>query len=213
MHAIAAHMAPELATFGIQPVQEHAGGTAHGVTGNLQQPPANALPPAAASDAATAGSGLDSHATFAALDSGSAAVPATWTHAGARTAEAGYQDPALGWVAVRAQQDAAGVHATLLAGSQDAAQSLSSHMAGLNSYLAQHHTPVQTLSVSSSAGQETAFAMGQGGGQGTGHEPAQNYTAPQNGGAVESISQPSARQDETSVTERHAGGTYVSVVA
>jgi hypothetical protein len=70
-----------------------------------------------------------------------------WVHAGMRRAEAGFEDPALGWIGVRAQLDASGVHAALVPGSAAAAQSLGSHLAGLNTYLVEHHAPVDSLTL------------------------------------------------------------------
>lgn len=116
--------------------------------------------------------------TFAALDAGEAAGKPTWIHAGAQRAEAGFQDPALGWVGVRADTSGGGVHAQLVPGSADAAQALGGHLAGLNAYLAEHHTPVETLTLTAP---ESGWAgPGDGGGEGqnmqqeTGQQMAQN---------------------------------------
>ncbi|HEX4283503.1 MAG TPA: hypothetical protein VHZ28_00325 [Terracidiphilus sp.] len=79
---------------------------------------------------------------FAALDSDLRAADPVWTHTGANRAEAGFQDPQLGWVRVHAQVDSTGVHATVVPPSDDARQVLSTHMAGLGSYLTAHHSPV-----------------------------------------------------------------------
>jgi hypothetical protein len=117
---------------------------------------------------ASSSSTPDSHETFAALDS-DAARGASWLHAGAHSAEAGFQDPSLGWVSVRADLAAGSVHASVVAGTADAAQALSGHMAGLNSYLNDHRTPVQTLTLASPGGDGGFNQMaGQGGGQESG---------------------------------------------
>ena len=80
--------------------------------------------------------------TFSALDAARSSPPATWIHAGAHHAEAGYLDPALGWVGVRADAVANGVHAALVPGSAEAAQVLGTHLSGLNAWLSeQHGTP------------------------------------------------------------------------
>lgn len=76
---------------------------------------------------------------FAALDAQSAPI-ANWVHADARHAEAGYLDPALGWVAVRAETSGAAVHASIVPSSADAAQVLGSHMPALSAYMAEHPT-------------------------------------------------------------------------
>jgi hypothetical protein len=86
--------------------------------------------------------------TFAALDAQPPAPPATWIHAGATRAEAGYLDPSLGWVAVRADNSGAALHAAIVPSSPEAAEVLSSHLAGLNTYLADHHGAEAQLSIS-----------------------------------------------------------------
>lgn len=85
--------------------------------------------------------------TFAALDSEPAAPPATWIHAGSNHAEAGYLDPSLGWVAVRAGVAGNTVHASILPSSAEAAQALGSHLDGLNSYLADHRVAAAQLTI------------------------------------------------------------------
>ncbi len=124
--------------------------------------------------ASPAPTGPDSRETFATLDAGGAAQP-VWLHAGAHQAEAGFEDPALGWIGVRADASGGGVHAELLAGTADAVQSLGAQMAGLNAYLAEHHTPVETLTLSATgsgwAGLEGG--MQQGAGEQRGQQPAE----------------------------------------
>ncbi len=120
---------------------------------------------------ATTGSTSDK--TFAALDADSATGKPTWVHTGAQRAEAGFQDPSLGWVSVRANVGGGGVHAELVAGSNDAAQVLGTHMAGLNAYLAEHHTSVGTLTLSSSESGWTGSSSNTGTGQQTGQGTAQ----------------------------------------
>jgi hypothetical protein len=124
--------------------------------------------------------GPDSREAFATLDAGGATGKPTWIHAGAQRAEAGFQDPALGWVGVRADMGGGGVHAELVAGSADAAQTLGGHLAGLNAYLAEHHTPVETLTLTSPDSGSSGLGSGKGSGdgmqQGTGHETGQGAT-------------------------------------
>jgi hypothetical protein len=111
--------------------------------------------------------------TFAALDATAAPGKPAWIHTGAQQAEAGFQDPDLGWVGVRADSSGGGIHAELVASSTDASQALSGHMAGLNAFLAEHHTPVETLTLSTTGGgMESASDQGAGGGmhQGTGEQ-------------------------------------------
>ncbi len=85
--------------------------------------------------------------TFAALDGDAPTGSFSWTHAGAHRAEAGFEDPALGWVGVRADLGGGSVHASLVPGSPEAAQMLGSHLAGLNDYLAERHPGVGTVTV------------------------------------------------------------------
>ena len=122
------------------------------------------------------------HDTFAALDADTLTGTPSWIHAGARRAEAGFQDPALGWVGVRAEASGGTVHATLMSGSVEAAQTLGGHMAGLNAYLAEEHSSVATLTLAApegrgsglDAGQDANHGMNQGGGQNSPSEPQSN---------------------------------------
>lgn len=109
--------------------------------------------------------------TFAALDTEPAAPPATWIHAGSTHAEAGYLDPSLGWVAVRAGVAGNTFHASILPSSAEAAQALGSHLDGLNSYLADHRVAAAQLTIAplpsgqSLAGQSGFGPSGQQAGQ------------------------------------------------
>jgi len=103
--------------------------------------------------------------TFAALDAESSTGTPNWVHAGAHRAEAGFQDPALGWVGVRADLSGGGVHAALVPGSAEAAVALGGHLAGLNAYLAEQHTPVESLTLAAPEGRPAESGMGQGAGQ------------------------------------------------
>jgi hypothetical protein len=84
---------------------------------------------------------------FSALDSDASTSNVTWTHTGAHRAEAGFEDPALGWVGVRADLGGGSVHASLVPGSAEAAQMLGSHLAGLNEYLAERHPGVDAVTL------------------------------------------------------------------
>jgi hypothetical protein len=65
-------------------------------------------------------------------------------------------------------------------GSADAAQALGSHLAGLNAYLAEHHTPVETLTLAAPESGSSGLS-GQGAGEGTqqgaGQQSAQSADA------------------------------------
>jgi hypothetical protein len=138
-------------------------------------------------NASTATGGPDSREAFATLDTGGTTGKPIWIHAGAQRAEAGFQDPALGWVGVRADTSGGGVHAELVAGSADAAQTLGGHLAGLSAYLAEHHTQVETLTLSSSESGWTTLDSGKGSGdgmqQGSGHQTGQEKTQGADSGA------------------------------
>lgn len=197
------------------PLEHGATVPSHDVVSNAQAMPGGdtrgALSGSVSATQDSSGPGL--HSTFAALDSAGSAVPATWTQANARSAEAGYQDPTLGWVAVRAQQDATGMHAILVPGSADAAQSLSAHMSGLNNFLTAHNSPVQTLSMGTPTGQDAAFTMSQGGGQSA--DQSANRDAGSSALHIpgESVPPSTLRSGDVSDAYRPAGGTYVSVMA
>jgi len=168
--------------------------------------------------------------TFAALDAEDAASAPTWVHAGTRSAEAGYEDPALGWVGVRADMSGGGVHASLVPGSADAAQALGSQMAGLNTYLTEHRTPVESLTLAApesrwigqGADQETNQGMQQGTGQNSGQEAGQGaYAAPQSASqagtqaiaAAASSDASALAQGPDAIAEARREGVHISVMA
>jgi hypothetical protein len=161
--------------------------------------------------------------TFAALDAGTTTASPYWMHAGTQRAEAGYQDPALGWIGVRAELGGGGIHAALVPGSADAAVTLGGHLTGLNSYLNEQHTPVESLTLDGSAEQGAGSGAGQGMQQGAGQqtgqgapaEPASNR-AP-GSASVHTVSAAEAAaqigQPETGGPGSADGGKYVSVMA
>jgi hypothetical protein len=110
---------------------------------------------------------------FAALDGVQGTGTPHWVHVGARQAEAGFQDPEAGWVAVRAHAAADGIHAALIPGSTDAAHALGDHLAGLNAYLSAHHPPVQSVTVSTPEMRWDGQTFGQGSNHETGQGNAQ----------------------------------------
>jgi hypothetical protein len=176
--------------------------------------------------ARTMATGPDTREAFATLDSGSTTGRPTWIHTGSERAEAGYQDPSLGWVSVRADASGGGVHAEVVAGSADAAQALGSHMAGLNAYLAEHHTPVETLTVSSPESGWTGMGSDKGtGGHGAGQQSGQAEQGTDAGSASGSYSeratQPVAAAQlaamragiNGSALSTGQGGVHISVMA
>ena len=173
---------------------------------------ASASPPNTAASSA--------HEILVSLDGASRETAPTWIHAGARAAEAGYQDPALGWVGVRAQLDINGVHASLVPNSADAAQALGGHLAGLNAYLTEHHTLVETLSMSApesrSNGQGFEQGIGQSAGEGggMGEHSGQPTDPNRDRASTATTTQPIiAAASENSAAGTPPGGVYVSVMA
>ncbi len=126
--------------------------------------------------ASTDGAETGARETFAALDGDAGPGTMSWVHAGAQRAEAGFQDPALGWVSVRADLSGGAVHAAVVAGSSEAAQALGGHMAGLNAYLTEHHAGVASLTMASPDGDAAANGGGNPGAmqQGPGGNAAQS---------------------------------------
>ncbi len=121
-----------------------------------------------------AANGFSAETTFGALESGAKldADAASRIRTGHAHAEAGYQDPTLGWVSVRAEASRGVVHATVAPGSSEAMQALSGHMAGLHTYLADNRTPVDLLTLTSLGG-NTQQSSGNDFGHGT-HQDANN---------------------------------------
>jgi len=163
-------------------------------------------------------SGANATETFAALDGGSVPGKPAWIHAGAQRAEAGFQDPTLGWVGVRADMSGGGVHASLVPGSADAAVTLGGHLAGLNSYLAEQHTPVETLTLAApenreaglGAGQDMNQGMSQGFNQGESPHAGQGAGAESPTNSVPGVSSTSvaASQEVSAEIGRIDGKTY-----
>lgn len=142
--------------------------------------------------------------TFAALDATQTPGSMTWSQAGARQAEAGFEDPVLGWVGVRANLNG-GVHATVLPGSTEAAQALEPHMEGLSAYMAQQHTPVESLAMAApedrGASQSAGHGLGQEAGGGTGqgmNQSAGSGTGPGTGQRQDGNAQSQPRSEPES---------------
>ena len=171
--------------------------------------------------------------TFAAMDAEGAPSQPAWIHAGAHHAEAGFEDPALGWVGVRAEVSGGGIHAALMPGSADAAQALGGHLAGLNAFLTDQHSSVAPVTVSApengwsqggTGGQEAGHAMQsetgqQGPGQQPGQEAGRNATGEVRVGsaAVAGVGQGGASQGGTGPGLAQVGlilaGAHISVMA
>ena len=131
--------------------------------------------PISASSAAAGASRTALRETFSAIDADSGSVSPTWTHATPQQAEAGFKDPKLGWVGVRADTNGGGVHAVLVPGSAQAAEELGKHMDGIHTYLAEQHTPLDSL------GMDAPGGMGSGAPGGRGLMPASHAAMDQVG--------------------------------
>jgi hypothetical protein len=215
----------EPAEHGNRPLGGQPAGPASDASALARDPAGARAATSAANNSSTgAASGTASRETFAALDSEAAPGTPTWIHAGAQRAEAGFQDPALGWVGVRADLGAGGVHASLVPGSADAAQALGGHLAGLNSYLAEHHTPIETLTLAAPEGRWAGSAGDQGASQGMNQGQGQNAeqgafaeppspTPPELAAAASSEASAQTRSQELAVPTPRSGGIHISVMA
>ncbi|HEY1768240.1 MAG TPA: hypothetical protein VGG26_11315 [Terracidiphilus sp.] len=210
--------APAPATAGEVSAAAHASAGAH----QAINPVAGTLRPDGG--AFTASSASFSREPFAALDADTSSGPIPWTHAGARSAEAGFEDPALGWVGVRADLAAGGVHAAVVPGSAEAAQMLGTHMAGLQAYLSEQRAPVNTVTMASPSGMDMGFGQGtneqmqQGHGRGDAEPgpppPAENLRAGPLPGSAGSLAWrlPGVDPGAAGRLQARAGG-HISVVA
>jgi hypothetical protein len=158
--------------------------------------------------------------TFSALDQGTSLGTPTWTHAGGQHAEAGFRDPDLGWVGVRADLSTSGIHATLVPNSAEAAQALSGHLAGLSTHLVDQQASVVSLSMASPADSGIENGMGQhtqqGSPQGSSSEEpqagSQSNTPPAS--AASDLAAPAQSGIvDTSIYAGNPRGTRISVMA
>jgi hypothetical protein len=170
----------------------------------------------------TEAASADSREAFAELDAGDTTGKPTWIHAGTQKAEAGFQDPALGWVSVRADTSGGGVHAQLVPGSADAAQALTGHLAGLNAYLTEHHIPVETLTLTApdsgwTGPQSQGQSMQQGAGQQTGQDADSGSGSNSSGNSLaqQATSEATVFQGrpDGSAAAAGVGGIHISVMA
>ena len=161
--------------------------------------------------------------TFSALDAGTSLSTPAWTHAGSQHAEAGFRDPALGWVGVRADLDAGGIHATLVPSSAEAAQALNGHLAGLSTHLVEQRSPVASLTMTSPNESGAEIGMGQRMQQGAEGNPQGNAPEEAQAGSQENLppdlsSSVSAASAQSGLRDSltHPGalrGTHISVMA
>jgi hypothetical protein len=153
-----------------------------------------------------------SEESLRALDSSSFHPPESWSMIGAHRAEAGFHDPSLGWITVRAQAGAGGIHATVIPSSSEAAESLGSHLGALNAFMQAHSSQVDSIRLASpEPGTEQTMAFAGNGHEGSRQQQnfqdtrtdADSLSAP--GLAGDSITQrePSSVPAISIVTDRH----------
>jgi hypothetical protein len=111
---------------------------------------------------------------FAAIDAGSGTPVSHWTVAGNHRAEAGFQDPELGWVSVRAQAGSGGMHVTLVPTSDAAAQVLDTHLAGLNAHVRPHYEHLNPVTLASPEPGSNSLSTGEHAAQRDGRDKSQN---------------------------------------
>ena len=115
---------------------------------------------------------------FSSIDAATPGPETTWIRAGAHHAEAGYLDPSLGWVSVRAEATTSGVHAAVVPGSPEAASALSNHLAGLNAFLADHHGHASNVTLASPESSDSFSANSQRDNSGNGPEGQRQQQQP-----------------------------------
>lgn len=157
---------------------------------------------------------LTSADTFRVLDTADATPHTTWIHASPRQAEAGYLDPTLGWIGVRAETTGSALHASILAGSADAAASISAHLAGLSTFVAEHHGASASVTLAASDNPQAGNAFAQAGhGSSADRQSQPNAAAPDThpGPASEDQSPHLTRTEQAAPALRP--GSHISVLA
>jgi trimeric autotransporter adhesin len=162
-----------------------------------------------------AATAFSAQSTFAALDAAAASSATLFTHAGTRHAEAGYLDPTLGWVGVRAEVSGGALHAAIVPASSQAADILGAHLPALHTYVSQQHGLESTIDMS---WQNNANS-----GSGSQHSAQQDPSASAGDDATSSmrrstpasVAQPSpfASFDAAGAPPPASGGRYISVLA
>jgi hypothetical protein len=166
--------------------------------------------------------------TFESLDTEAVGGKPAWMYTGAQQAEAGFQDPTLGWVGVRAKVNGSGIHAVVIPNTADAAQALGVHLEGLNTFLVTQQTTLESLTVAAPEGHTSALDADaqsqQGMNQGAHQQPDQGThrddpigqgTPNRNSLFVPMAIANSVRQSQEDMANRtvEAQGTHISVIA
>jgi len=149
-----------------------------------------------------------------------------WTLAGIHRAEAGFEDPSLGWVSVRAQAGAGGIHAVVVPASDTAAQVLNTHLAGLNAHITTQYEHLSTVTLASS---EPGSANRDAAGQSTQHDhrdsnqkeaqQGREHSQPTQAVTPQRASSSVARMEmggveiQASIFANHSGEGHFSVIA
>jgi hypothetical protein len=157
--------------------------------------------------------------TFSALDASGGTGRMSWTHASPQHAEAGFVDPSLGWVSVRADLHGGAVHAAVVASSSDSASTLGGELVGLSAHLAERQIPVESVSVSTAGDQQTnsSGTMQNGNGQSSEHgaqqsEPISHPLPMQRSALNNIVFEDSTRGNSPYVASFAGKGMHVSVM-
>jgi hypothetical protein len=159
-------------------------------------------------------SGVSPQATFAALDSAPGGTTPSCARAGSQQAEAGFEDPTLGWIGVRADVTGSSIHAALMTGSPEAAQALSAHLPGLSAYLSDQHSGVSVLTMNSPGDGGVGSGTGQSGQQNGGQTAQQSSAGSESYAAQAEPGAPAMSSlNEAAYSFGASSGTHVSVMA
>jgi hypothetical protein len=145
------------------------------------------------------------HEPFTALDSATTDGTPRWTLAGNHKAEAGFQDPSLGWISVRAQSTSGTIHADVVAPTEVAAHVLNGHLEGLNAHMAAHYEHLSAVTVSTNDparnGRDPLAEMSQGGSSDGGQPQGREHS--RSGSRTEPVPQTTNgfSEDRTAVAE------------
>jgi len=158
---------------------------------------------------------LFSQSTFAALDAATQPPSTVFTHAGARHAEAGYLDPSLGWVGVRAEVSGGALHAAVVPASSQAADVLGAHLPALHAYVSQQHGLESTIDMSWQHDANTGSGFQQSSQQDRHSSAGEDAKGSIPGSPPASAAQPSflVSFDAAGASSLASGGRYISVLA
>lgn len=154
--------------------------------------------------------------TFATLDERSVPSVATWMHSSTHKVEAGYLDPSLGWIRIRADASSAGVQSSVIPSTPEAADALRGNLTELNSYLSKQSGELVSVTVSQPDGTQH---WGGAGSSGHSSDRDAHDTKRDRAGTADSlrdkpvISRQSLQANPISDSVRAIGRNRISVVA